>query len=134
VGIYVAQHYAGKLGDITFVAFTEEFFMAALDLKQITWAELFLRSICKLFPDNIKSMRLLAMFYEAQGNTFKAQEIYLEILEGTPEDSCTMKRLISLYKNNDLLNDAISMLNKYLEINQVDEEAWLELCDIYLMK
>ena len=45
-----------------------------------------------------------------------------------------MKRLISLYKNNDLLNDAISMLNKYLEINQVDEEAWLELCDIYLMK
>ena len=43
-----------------------------------------------------------------------------------------MKRLISLYKNNDLLNDAIAMLNKYLEINQVDEEAWLELCDIYL--
>ena len=45
-----------------------------------------------------------------------------------------MKRLISLYKNNDLINDAISMLNKYLEINQVDDEAWLELCDIYLSR
>lgn len=74
------------------------------------------------------------MFYEASGNTFKAQEIYLEILETTPEDYVTMKRLISLYKNNDLVNDAISMLNKYLDINQVDEDAWLELCDIYLSK
>jgi two-component SAPR family response regulator len=45
-----------------------------------------------------------------------------------------MKRLISLYRNNDMPNDAISMLNKYLEINQVDEEAWLELCDMYLAK
>jgi hypothetical protein len=42
------------------------------------------------------------MYYEAQQNTFKAQEIYLEILEGTPEDYFTMKRLISLYRNNDM--------------------------------
>jgi tetratricopeptide (TPR) repeat protein len=79
-------------------------------------------------------MRFLAMFYEAKNNTFRAQELYLEILEGTPEDSFTMKRLISLYRNNDLVNDAISMLNKYIEINQVDEEAWYELLDIYLNK
>ena len=45
-----------------------------------------------------------------------------------------MKRLISLYRNNDMANDAISMLNKYLEVNQVDEEAWLELCNMYLAK
>jgi ER membrane protein complex subunit 2 len=87
-----------------------------------------------MFPKNIKSMRLLGMFYEAQNNTFKAQELYLEILEGTPEDNFTMKRLISLYRNNDLPNDAISMINKYLEINQIDEDAWMELCDIYLSR
>lgn len=79
-------------------------------------------------------MRLLAMFYEAHNNTFKAQELYLEILEGTPDDSATMKRLISLYMNNDLVNDAIAMLNKYLEVNQVDEEAWMQLCDVYLCR
>jgi hypothetical protein len=45
-------------------------------------------------------------------------------LEQTPEDGQTMKRLISLYKNNDMMNDAIAMLNKYLEMNQVDDEAW----------
>ena len=74
------------------------------------------------------------MYYEGAANTFKAQEIYLEILENTPEDCSTMNRLISLYRNNDMPNDAVSMLNKYLEINQVDEEAWLELCDMYLAK
>ena len=79
-------------------------------------------------------MRYLAMFYEASNNTFKAQEIYLEIIESTPEDHSTLKRLISLYKNNNMVNDAIAMLNKYLEVNQVDEEAWNELCDMYLQR
>ena len=87
-----------------------------------------------MFPDNIKTMRFLAMYYEAAGTIFKAQEIYLEILETTPEDSATMKRLISLCRHNDMTNEAIGMLNKYLEINQVDEEAWVELCDMYLAK
>ena len=45
-----------------------------------------------------------------------------------------MKRLVSLFRNNDLQNDAIFVLNKYLEVNQNDEEAWLELCDMYLSK
>jgi hypothetical protein len=31
-----------------------------------------------------------------------------------------------------MVNDAISILNKYLEVNQIDEEGWAELCDIYL--
>jgi len=74
------------------------------------------------------------MFHEASGNALKAQEIYTEILEGTPEDCSTLKRLISFYRNNEMPNDAIAMLNKYLEINSTDEEAWVELCDIYLAK
>jgi tetratricopeptide (TPR) repeat protein len=45
-----------------------------------------------------------------------------------------VKRLVSLFRNNDLQNDAIFVLNKYLEVNQNDEEAWLELCDMYLSK
>ena len=116
-GIEVTQNNSGYLSDITFMSFVEEFFMAALELKQLDWAQVFLKAICLQFPDNVKTMRLLAMFYEAQNNTFKAQELYLEIIEKTPEDSQTMKRLISLYKNNDMPNDAIAMLNKYLEVN-----------------
>lgn len=103
-------------------------------MKQIDWAQVFLRAICSNFPDNIKTMRFLAMYYEAQGRKAKAEEIYLEILEQTPEDSSTLKRLISLHRYGDLPNDAITLLNKYINIHQVDEEAWVELCDMYLAK
>jgi tetratricopeptide (TPR) repeat protein len=133
-GVEVAQNDPNELADVANAGLIEEFFLSALDLKQIDWAQVFLRALCQMFPNNIKTMRFLAMYYEGAANTFKAQEIYLEILEGCPEDCSTMKRLISLYRNNDMPNDAISMLNKYLEINQVDEEAWLEMCDMYLAK
>lgn len=32
------------------------------------------------------------------------------------------------------IGDAINLLNKYLETNQADTEAWNELTDIYLSK
>lgn len=131
--IHVAQTDPNQL-NASNVNLLEEFFLAALDLKQIDWAHVFLRAICQAFPDNIKTMRFLGMYYEAAGSIFKAQEIYLEILESTPEDSMTLKRLISLCRHNDMQNDAIAMLNKYLELNQIDEEAWMDLCDMYLSR
>ena len=72
VGINIAKNHASILNDITFAAFTEEFLLASLELKQQEWAQMFMKAICHLFPDNIKTMRFLAMFYEAQNNTFKA--------------------------------------------------------------
>ena len=74
------------------------------------------------------------MLFEARLQADKAIELYLEILEQNPADSQTLKRVISIYRDNDLLPDAISLLNKYLEVNQQDQEAWLELTDIYLAK
>jgi hypothetical protein len=43
----------------------EEFFYAALELKQIEWAKLFLKIIAKHFPGSVKQMRMLGMFHEA---------------------------------------------------------------------
>ena len=34
----------------------------------------------------------------------------------------------------DMLDSALVILNKYAEVNQDDQEAWLELSDIYLSK
>lgn len=132
VGITIAASSPGSLSTYDFLPFVEEFFYASIELKQLDWSQVFLTPLAQSYPKSIKTMRQMAMMFEASNNTFKAQELYLEILQGTPEDANTMKRLISLYKNNDMVNDAISMLNKYLEINQCDEEAWSELCDIYL--
>lgn len=54
----------------------------------------------------------------------KAQEIFSEILEQNPNDHQTLKRLAAFYRENDMLAEAISLLNKYLEVNQLDNEAW----------
>lgn len=59
----------------------EEFFYAALELKQFDWAEAFLRIIRKHYPASVKTMRMLGTFYEAIPEVEKALEIYNELLE-----------------------------------------------------
>ena len=49
-------------------------------------------------------------------------------------DTQTVKRLVVLFRDMDMESQAISILNKYLESNQDDTEAWLELADIYIAK
>lgn len=108
--------------------------MAACELKVLDWAEVFLRIVRNLQPKSVKSMRMLAIFYEAKGEHMKAQEIYLDMIEQNPADSITMKRYVSLFRDQNLVSEAVRILNKYLEANQEDIEAWLQLADLYLQK
>lgn len=41
---------------------------------------------------------------------------------------------MALERDRGKLNEAIGLLNKYLENNQQDTEAWIELTDIYLSR
>lgn len=41
---------------------------------------------------------------------------------------------MALERDRGRLNEAIALLNKYLEANQQDTDAWLELTDIYLSR
>jgi hypothetical protein len=41
---------------------------------------------------------------------------------------------VALERDANRLSEAITLLNKYLEVNQQDMEAWLELTDIYLSR
>jgi len=43
----------------------EEFYYAALEIKQMEWARAFLKIISNKIPQSPKQMRLLAMFHEA---------------------------------------------------------------------
>ena len=74
---------------------------------------------------------MLAIFYEAKGELIKAQEILLDLFEDNPCDAQTVKRLVSLFRDMDMENEAISILNKYIEQTQDDCEAWQQLADIY---
>ena len=77
---------------------------------------------------------MLAMFHEAAQDVEKAREIYNELISNNPNDSQSVKRLVTLDRDRGRLNEAIVLLNKYLEANQQDTEAWLELTDIYLSR
>lgn len=76
--------------------------------------------IRKRFPKSVKSMRLLGVLYEAQGNMVKAQEIYLDLIEANASDAQTIKRLVCVYREMDMLSQALVVLNKYVEVNQDD--------------
>ena len=79
-------------------------------------------------------MRMLAMFHESAQDHEKAKMIYSELLQINPNDFQTLKRLISHERDKGNATEAINLLNKYLEVNQQDAEAWNELTDIYLSK
>lgn len=112
----------------------EEFFMAACELKELQWAQFFLQMIRVRFPKSVKAMRLLGVLYEAQGQVVKAQEIYLDLIDANASDGQTIKRLVCLFRDMEMTTSAIAVLNKYVEVNQDDHEAWLELSDIYMSK
>jgi len=112
----------------------EEFFMAACEQKELAWAQFFLQVIRVKFPKSVKAMRFLGIFYEAQGQVIKAQEIYLDLIDQNPSDGQSIKRLVCLFRDMEMLSSALTVLNKYVEVNQEDHEAWLELSDIYLSK
>ena len=112
----------------------EEFYYAALEIKQMEWAKLFLQIIGNKIPQSPKHMRLLAMFHEAIQDFDKAKEIYNELISLNGSDFQTVKRLVALERDRGKINEAIILLNKYLENNQQDNEAWLELTDLFLSK
>ena len=112
----------------------EEFFYAALDLKQIEWAHVFMKYVSTQFPQSPKSLRLLAMLHEAGGDYDKAKSIYNELVTVNAADSHSLKRLAALDRDRGRLNEAIQLLNAYLEANQHDTDAWLELTEIYLSR
>lgn len=47
-------------------------------------------------------MRMLGMFYEANDEIVKAQEIYLDLFEQNIADTQTIKRLIALYRDMEM--------------------------------
>lgn len=59
------------------------------------------------YPKAIKTMRMLAMFYEMQGEVAKAQEILLDMISEDPSDGQTVKRLVSLYRDMNMETQAI---------------------------
>ncbi|ORX81287.1 TPR-like protein [Anaeromyces robustus] len=115
----------------------EQLIVAYLDTNEIDKAEKYLKLVKDKIKDEFSSrlQKLYGMIEEAKGNYEKAIEIYNETLKVDEVNEAVHKRLIAVNIANGNRTEAINLLNKYLEVFvSGDEDAWLQLADLYLLE
>ncbi|EUB55642.1 Tetratricopeptide repeat protein 35 [Echinococcus granulosus] len=110
----------------------EQVLIAALDVGNLDLAQVCLNHLRKRFPESSRVKRLYGMYLEASNKIDDARNIYKQILDKETTDVIARKRLITIFKAQGCINNAIDELNKYLKIFMADVEAWGELSDLYL--
>lgn len=105
--------------------------MSALECKALDWADLTLWMIHEHISKSPKALRYLAMFKEAKGDYQEAKNIYRELITSNPEDIAAYRRLAAFYRDSNLFDEAIEILNWGLKVNQADTNCWFELAEIY---
>lgn len=111
----------------------EQVFKSALHCSKQSIARQCFEQLEKQFKETSCRVKTLdAMYFESIGVFEEAEKIYSTLLEGNETDAIVRKRQISLLKEQNKTRDAISELNTYLELYQADQEAWGELCELYL--
>ena len=123
--------YANKLGDELWVLY-EQVCIAACDCNRIDLAATCSRALAKQFPSGNRCLKLKAMEREAAQNFAEAEEIYNIMLEDDPANLHIRKRLIAMKKAQQKIDETIIALNEYLKDFMGDQEAWMELCEIYI--
>jgi len=88
----------------------------------------------KFTSSSLRVRRLIAMRYEMNEEWGEALEVLEHILEEDEANSSARKRKISIFKAQGDLSRAVAELTKYLKVFQSDQEAWLELCDLYIQE
>ncbi|CAF0874562.1 unnamed protein product [Rotaria sp. Silwood1] len=128
----LSQRNLSSLGDEKWLIL-EQVCKSALHCSKQLIARQCLEQLEKQFKTTSRRVATLnAMFYESIGEFERAEELYSTLLEDNETDAIVRKRQISLLKEQNQIREAISELNSYLELYQADQEAWSELCDLYL--
>ena len=131
LGEDLLKDYSSKLGDETWVLL-EQVCIASFDCNRLQLAERCLEALEKQFPKSKRVMKLRGMLYEADGQYDLANRIYDELLEADPANLQVRKRKIAMLKEQNKIEETIAQLNKYLEDFLGDQEAWMELCELYI--
>jgi len=110
----------------------EQILIASLDLQRFDIAQHCLVKLSNNFPDSNRIKKLSGMKLEAQGYYHKAIELYDEIIEKDPTNAAARKRKVAVFKSQGKNLEAIKELTVYLHTFMSDQDAWLELSDLYL--
>jgi len=82
--------------------------------------------------ESIRVRRLVAMKLETEDNWDEALDILDGIIEEDEANSASRKRKIAIYKAQGDSSKTIQELTRYLKVFMSDQEAWMELCDLYI--
>lgn len=131
LGENLLKDYSSKLGDEIWVLL-EQVCIASFDCNRLQLAERCLEALEKQFPKSKRVMKLRGMLYEVQGRYDVASRIYDELLEADPANLQVRKRKIAMLKEQNKIEETIAQLNEYLGDFLGDQEAWMELCELYI--
>lgn len=131
LGECLLMEHASKLGNEIWVVY-EQVCIAALDFCRLDLAEECIKALRKQFPNSTRVYRLTGMLYEADQNYEGAQQIYDRVLEDDPANLPIRKRKIAILKAQNLFIETITEMNKYLADFMGDQDAWMELSDLYI--
>ena len=110
----------------------EQVTVAAMDMNRADIVhQCLLKLIEKFGASSLRIRRLQAMRLEMVERWDEAIEVLDSILEEDVANSSARKRKIAIYKSQGETDRAVRELVKYLGVFMSDQEAWMELCELY---
>jgi len=114
----------------------EQIVVAGFDTHRKDIVDVCLRELSTMFDgmSSLRMRRLQAMRCEMLEQYDEALDILDSILKEDDSNSQARKRKIAILKAQGENSKAISELVKYLKEFMADGEAWMELCDLYILE
>ncbi|KAM7364035.1 ER membrane protein complex subunit 2-like isoform 1-T2 [Cochliomyia hominivorax] len=110
----------------------EQVILAALDTARFDIAGKCIKELSTEFSGSMRVMKFKAMRLEAMERYSEAIEVLDAIIAKDETNAAPRKRKIAILKAKGRRADAIKELNEYLKKFMSDQEAWQELCSLYL--
>uniref|UniRef100_A0A023F9W7 ER membrane protein complex subunit 2 n=1 Tax=Triatoma infestans TaxID=30076 RepID=A0A023F9W7_TRIIF len=124
---------AHKLGDEQYLVL-EQVCVAALDCHRLEVAGKCLQQLSYNFPGSLRIRSLQALHFEAIERYDEALEFLDSIIKRDETNPAPRKRKVAIFKARGRIQDAIKELTEYLKKFMIDQEAWQELSELYLLE
>lgn len=110
----------------------EQVIIAALDCNRLEVAEKCIHQLSLDFPGSLRVQKYRAMRFEALELYDEALDVLNAIVSHDETNAAPRKRKIAILKAKGKVNEAIKELCEYTKKFMSDQEAWHELCNLYL--
>jgi tetratricopeptide (TPR) repeat protein len=129
----ILQQKMHKFGDERLLVL-EQVCVAALDCNRHEVADVCLRALSAEFPTSLRIRKLKALKLEALERYDEALDLLDSIIKQDETNAASRKRRVAILRAKGKIPDAIKELTEYLKKFMSDQEAWQELCELYLIE